>query len=278
MIQQSKPKSKPFQRRHNVRRSGPPVSQSSAAPGSIRQASATAEIWARSGKAFCALSSHACHVERETFASAAAFRWLRFASLRQCLSLLLIVCRQSQTSVNPKSCLSHRNVQHLQAKNHHAIFLRHRATGVFGLFAIFPGAIGHCIQPSNLPLTFKLLQKPAKQRPDLRRSGAKRCKFGVPSCIFQGRSLARTHARAGDQLRFLHRFFTMGFIRGFSRGKNLSVQSEKFFQSRVKESFSLREKFFQSQGKVFSVQSEKFFQSEPRKKKSRRLEPSTRRR
>ena len=60
----------------------------------------------------------------------------------------------------------------------------------------------------------------------------------------------------------------MGFIRGFSRGKILSVQSEKFFQSRVKESFSLREKFFQSQGKVFSVQSEKFFQSEPRKKRA----------
>lgn len=116
MIQQSQPKSKPFQRRHNVRRSGPPVSQSSAAPGSIRQASATAEIWARSGKAFCVLSSHACHVERETFASAAAFRWLRFASLRQCLSLLLIVCRQSHTSVKPNNCLSHRNVQHLQAK------------------------------------------------------------------------------------------------------------------------------------------------------------------
>lgn len=60
----------------------------------------------------------------------------------------------------------------------------------------------------------------------------------------------------------------MGFIRGFSRGKILSVQSEKFFQSRVKESFSLREKFFQSQGKVFSVQSEKIFQSEPRKKRA----------
>ena len=41
----------------------------------------------------------------------------------------------------------------------------------------------------------------------------------------------------------------MGFIRGFSRGKILSVQSEKFFQSRVKESFSLREKFFQSRVK-----------------------------
>ena len=60
----------------------------------------------------------------------------------------------------------------------------------------------------------------------------------------------------------------MGFIRGFFRGKILSVQSEKFFQSRVKDSFSLREKFFQSQGKVFSVQSEKFFQSEPRKKRA----------
>ena len=84
--------------------------------------------------------------------------------------------------------------------------------------------------------------------------------------------LSRVHTRArgrvcaGDQLRFLHRFFTMGFIRGFSKGKILSVQSEKFFQSRVKDSFSLREKFFQSQGKVFSVQSENFFQSEPRKK------------
>ena len=82
------------------------------------------------------------------------------------------------------------------SKNYRAICRRHRATGVFGLFAIFPGAIGHCIQPSNLPLSFKLLQKPAQQRPDLRRSGAKRCKFGVLSCIFQGRSLARTHARA----------------------------------------------------------------------------------
>ena len=86
--------------------------------------------------------------------------------------------------------------------------------------------------------------------------------------------LSRVHTRArgrvcaGDQLRFLHRFFTMGFIRGFSRGKILSVQSEKFFQSGVKDSFSLREKFFQSQGKVFSVQSEKFFQSEPRKKRA----------
>lgn len=159
MIQQSQPKSKPFQRRHNVRRSGPPVSQSSAAPGSIRQASATAEIWARSGKAFCALSSHACHVERETFASAAAFRWLRFASFRQCLSLLLIVCRQSHTSVKPNNCLSHRNVQHLQAKNHHAIFLRHRATGVFGLFAIFPGAIGHPVRRSCSP---RSCQNPAK--------------------------------------------------------------------------------------------------------------------
>ena len=79
---------------------------------------------------------------------------------------------------------------------------------------------------------------------------------------------ARGRVCAGDQLRFLHRFFTMGFIRGFSRGKILSVQSEKFFQSRVKDSFTLREKFFQSQGKVFSVQSEKFFQSEPRKKRA----------
>ena len=60
----------------------------------------------------------------------------------------------------------------------------------------------------------------------------------------------------------------MGFIRGFSRGKILSVQSEKFFQSGVKDSFSLSEKFFQSQGKVFSVQSEKIFQSEPRKKRA----------
>ena len=59
----------------------------------------------------------------------------------------------------------------------------------------------------------------------------------------------------------------MGFIRGFSRGKILSVQSEKFFQSRVKDSFTLREKFFQSQGKVFSVQSEKFFQSAMPKKR-----------
>ena len=80
--------------------------------------------------------------------------------------------------------------------------------------------------------------------------------------------LSRVHTRAGDQLRFLHRFFTMGFIRGFSRGKILSVQSEKFFQSRVKDSFTLREKFFQSQGKILSVQSEKFFQSEPRKKRA----------
>ena len=63
----------------------------------------------------------------------------------------------------------------------------------------------------------------------------------------------------------------MGFIRGFSRGKILSVQSEKFFQSRVKDSFTLREKFFQSQGKILSVQSEKIFQSEPRKKRANGL-------
>ena len=134
--------------------------------------------------------------------------------------------------------------------------------------AICATTSGYCL----LRKSVKILQKAAPQRADQRRSRAFLCKFSAPSCTFQGRSRAYTRARgrvcAGDQLCFLHRFFTMGFIRGFSRGKILSVQSEKFFQSRVKDSFTLREKFFQSQGKVFSVQSEKFFQSEPREKRA----------
>jgi len=44
----------------------------------------------------------------------------------------------------------------------------------------------------------KTLQKAAPQRADPRRSGAKRCKSGAPSCTFQGRSRAytRIHTRA----------------------------------------------------------------------------------
>lgn len=52
----------------------------------------------------------------------------------------------------------------------------------------------------------KTLQKPAQQRADQRRSVAKRCKSGALSCIFQGRSLARTHAhtRARPRVASLH--------------------------------------------------------------------------
>lgn len=42
----------------------------------------------------------------------------------------------------------------------------------------------------------KILQKPAQQRADQRRSRAFLCKFAAPSCTFQGRSLARVYARA----------------------------------------------------------------------------------
>ena len=128
----------------------------------------------------------------------------------------------------------------------------------------------------ELICSLHLRQNPAKTSAAARRSAPQPCLF-MQVCrpvLHLSRPFSRVHTRArgrvcaGDQLRFLHRFFTMGFIRGFSRGKILSVQSERFFQSRVKDSFSLREKFFQSQGKVFSVQSEKFFQSEPRKKRA----------
>jgi len=44
-------------------------------------------------------------------------------------------------------------------------------------------------------ISVKTLQKPAQQRADPRRSVAKRCKSGAPSCIFQGRFLARVYAR-----------------------------------------------------------------------------------
>lgn len=40
----------------------------------------------------------------------------------------------------------------------------------------------------------KTLQKTAPRRADQRRSVAKRCKSGASSCIFQGRSPARTRA------------------------------------------------------------------------------------
>ena len=77
--------------------------------------------------------------------------------------------------------------------------------------------------------------------------------------------LARTRARGGAHAREISSVFCIGFLRWVLY---VGFLGERFFQSRVKNSFTLREKFFQSQGKVFSVQSEKFFQSEPRKKRA----------
>lgn len=82
------------------------TSHVSAAPGSIQQASATAASAARSGSASRAGSSHACQVERATPASRAACACDRFASLRQCLSRPLMVCRYSATPRRLKSGLS----------------------------------------------------------------------------------------------------------------------------------------------------------------------------
>ena len=140
-------------------------------------------------------------------------------------------------------------------------------------FAILQGHMRHRVGLLSSP---ERRQNPAKTSAAARRSAPQRSeKVQVWRAVLHlSRPFSRAYTRArgrvcaGDQLCFLHRFFTMGFIRGFSRGKILSVQSEKFFQSRVKDSFTLREKFFQSQGKVFSVQSEKFFQSEPREKRA----------
>ena len=114
-------------------------------------------------------------------------------------------------------------------------------------------------------ISVKTLQKPAQQRADQRRSRAFLCKFAAPSCTFQGRSRAYTRARGGAYAREISSVFCIGFLRWVLY---VGFLGERFFQSRVKDSFSLREKFFQSQGKVFSVQSEKFFQSEPRKKRA----------
>ena len=87
-------------------------------------------------------------------------------------------------------------------------------------------------------------------------------KFAAPSCTFQGRC---ARARAGAHAREISSVFCIGFLRGFytwvSRGKILSVQSEKFFQSgrgknfhsQGKSFFSLQEKFFQSSEKFFPV-------------------------
>ena len=74
---------------YNCLRSAPPISQSSAAEGSMRAASAMAAKAATSGSASRAGSSHICHVDRATPASFAACAWLRLQSLRQCFKPIL---------------------------------------------------------------------------------------------------------------------------------------------------------------------------------------------
>ncbi len=118
-------------------RSAPPISQSKAAAGSIRAASATAASCAASGKAVRVADSHACHVERATPAAFAAWAWLRLQSLRMCRSRPLMVCRYSAAVRRQKSGLSVYSVIHLPLKNHLTIHHKHPRGRTIALFAMF---------------------------------------------------------------------------------------------------------------------------------------------
>lgn len=108
---------------------------------------------------------------------------------------------------------------------------------------LLPSFKAICATVSSLSvrcISIKTLQKTAPRRADQRRSVAKRCKSGASSCIFQGRSLARTHAHTRARAWLIHRaavYMLLVLYKSYRRKifpirpENISVLTGKFFRT-----------------------------------------------